>query len=132
MELTIDSEQRMAELEGDDEMQSSRSSPAAQEKEGGARGRLTARRDSSGISQTLGDWREVSFICVPDSPAPPAKHQIERHALPPSANRAHAGGVARSALTSTSPCTPTHACAPALCHLGASSASLPLIPTGEA
>jgi hypothetical protein len=60
-----------------------------QGKEGGARGRPSARRDSSEISQTIGDRREDIFIRVPDSPAPPAKRQIELHALPPNTNRAH-------------------------------------------
>jgi hypothetical protein len=113
MELAVDSEQGMEELEGDDEMQCSRSSSAAQGKEGGARGRPAARRDSSEISQTLGDRCEDIFIRVPDSPAPPAKRQIEAHALPPSTNRAHA---VCSVLACVLPCVP------ASCRLGTSPA----------
>jgi hypothetical protein len=121
MELVVNSEQGMEELEGDDEMQCSRSSSAGLGKEGGARGRPVVRRDSSEISQTLGDRREDIFICVPYSP--PAKRQIESHVLPPNANHAH---TTRSALASAS------SCAPASCCLGTSLASLPLIPTGKA
>jgi hypothetical protein len=81
-----------------------------------------ARRNSSEISQTLGDRCEDPFIHVSDSPVHPAKRQIERHALPPSTNRAHA---VRSTLASALPC------APVSCRLGASPALLSLIATGE-
>jgi hypothetical protein len=42
-------------------------------------------------AQTLGDGPGGLLYACPDPSAPPAIHEIERHELPPSTNRAHAG-----------------------------------------
>jgi hypothetical protein len=88
-----------------------------------ARAHPAARHNSVQFYQTLGAKSlSLSFICMPNLPAPPAQHQIEREPLPPNAkSRSRAGSTLAESCSVL-----------ASRRLGPVPTSFPLIPIGEA